>query len=215
MAQGEFVLRATAASFAFNSFCGLTTEGRYDQNAIGNLGTCQGAPFSVIFQHWLTPSPRCQRSMQSGSLEKRNRAPKMTVKKTILCVDDEQSLSIHKVTLETRGYRVLACNTAAEAMHILAQGAVDLVLSNVDLPDAPSPELVRSIKACSAEIPVVLLSSHKRVFHTDAPVDLLLRKGTYAPAELLERIRLLLMKRRGPRRAAAPPTALEHRAPAC
>jgi DNA-binding response OmpR family regulator len=139
----------------------------------------------------------------------------MTVKKTILCVDDEQSLSIHKVTLETRGYRVLACNTAAEAMHILAQGAVDLVLSNVDLPDAPSPELVRSIKACSAEIPVVLLSSHKQVFHTDAPVDLLLRKGTYAPAELLERIRLLLMKRRGPRRAAAPPAALEHRAPAC
>ena len=47
----------------------------------------------------------------------------MTVKKTILCVDDEQSLSIHKVTLETRGYRVLACETAAEAMNILAARA--------------------------------------------------------------------------------------------
>ena len=139
----------------------------------------------------------------------------MTAKKTILCVDDEQSLSIQKVTLETRGYRVLACHTAAEATNLLAQGRVDLVLSNVDLPDAPSAELVSRIKARHAEIPVVLLSSHKRVLHPDVPVELLLRKGTYVQAELLEHIRLLLVKRRGPRRAAATPAALEHRAPAC
>ena len=139
----------------------------------------------------------------------------MTVKKTILCVDDEQNLSIHKLTLETRGYRVRTCNTAAEALSIVARCTVDLVLSNVDLPDASSPELVRRIKARSADVPVVLLSSHMRVFHTDAPVDLLLRKGTYAQAELLERIRLLLTKRRGPRRTPAVPPAIEHRAPAC
>jgi DNA-binding response OmpR family regulator len=140
----------------------------------------------------------------------------MTVKKTILCVDDEQNLSIHKVTLETRGYRVLASNTAAEALSTLARCTVDLVLSNVDLPDAPSPDLVCRIKARWADVPVVLLSSHMRVFHTDAPVDLLLRKGSYTPAELLERIRLLLMKRRGPRRtAAADAPAIGHRASAC
>jgi two-component system response regulator CpxR len=139
----------------------------------------------------------------------------MTVKKTILCVDDEQNLSIHKLTLETRGYRVLTCHTAAEALSIVSRCTVELVLSNVDLPDGPSPELVRHIKARCADVPVVLLSSHMRVFHTDAPVDLLLRKGTYAQAELLERIRLLLTKRRGPRRTAAPPAVIEHRVPAC
>jgi two-component system, OmpR family, response regulator CpxR len=138
----------------------------------------------------------------------------MTAKKTILCVDDEHSLSIHKVTLETRGYRVLACHTAADAMSILAQGGVDLVLSNVDLPDAPSPDLVSRIKEHSAEIPVVLLSSHKRVAHGDIPADLLLRKGSYAPAELLESIRLLLMKRRGPRRATSPSASTRRRFPA-
>jgi DNA-binding response OmpR family regulator len=124
----------------------------------------------------------------------------MTAKKTILCVDDEQSLSIQKLTLETRGYRVLPCNTAVEAMRIFAGDIIDLVLSNADLPDASAVELVRRIKLISPQIPVVLLSGTKRVFHTDAPVDLLLRKGTYAPAELLERIRLLLVKRRGPHR---------------
>jgi DNA-binding response OmpR family regulator len=109
----------------------------------------------------------------------------------------------------------MTCNSAAEALNILARCAVDLVMSNVDLPDAPSPELVRRIKAHSADIPVVLLSSRTRVFHTDAPVDLLLRKGTYAQAELLEHMRLLLTKRRGPRRTATSPAAIEHRASAC
>jgi hypothetical protein len=46
----------------------------------------------------------------------------------------------------------------------------------------------------------VLLGSNLRNYHTDAPVELLLHKGAYAPAELLEHIKLLLVKRRGPKR---------------
>ncbi len=135
----------------------------------------------------------------------------MTAKKTILCVDDEQSLSIQRLTLETRGYRVVTCNTAGEAMHILGFGSVNLVLSSIDLPDASATEMVSLIKAYSQELPVILLSSRMSAFHTDAPADLLLRKGAYAPAELLERIRLLLMKRRGPR----PAVPSQRRASAC
>lgn len=137
----------------------------------------------------------------------------MTVKKTILCVDDEQSLSIQKVTLETRGYRVMTCNTAVQAMEIFNNGSVDLVLSNVNLPDASAADLVGRMKARSPEVPVILLSGQMCMFHTDAPVDLLLRKGTFAQAELLERIRLLLVKRRGPRRAL--PSAIVIRAQVC
>ena len=41
----------------------------------------------------------------------------MKPKKTILCVDDnEQALSIRKIMLETRGYRVVACNNAETAL---------------------------------------------------------------------------------------------------
>ena len=137
----------------------------------------------------------------------------MTVKKTILCVDDEHSLSIHKLTLETRGYRVLACGTAAEAMNFLAHRRVDLVLSGMAIPDAQPHELVRLIKSHSPEMPIMLLSSSRRICSVDAPVDLLLRKG-YAPAELLERIRLLLAKRRGTRRPAADSGIPDER-PAC
>ena len=57
----------------------------------------------------------------------------MRPRKTILCVEgNEQVLSVRKFLLETRGYRVLAMNCAAEALEYLndaAPGAVDLLLS--------------------------------------------------------------------------------------
>jgi two-component system OmpR family response regulator len=135
----------------------------------------------------------------------------MTAKKTILCVDDEHSLSIHKVTLETRGYRVLACATAAEADSILAEHGVDLVLSAMELPDAAITELVRRIKAHDAGTPVVLLSSSKCCSPVDVSVELLLKKG-YAPCDLLSSIRVLISKRRGARRAASADLEGEHAA---
>jgi DNA-binding response OmpR family regulator len=128
----------------------------------------------------------------------------MTSKKTILCVDDEHSLSIHRLTLETRGYRVLTANTAQAALDLFRLGGVDLVLSSAELPDCAGGHLASRVKEFSPELPIVLLSAQMKAFHTDAPVDLLLRKGSYHQAELLERIRLLLVKRRGPRRAALP-----------
>ena len=44
----------------------------------------------------------------------------MKPKRTILCVDDdERSLSIRKVLLQTRGYRVLTCSDPEGAIDIL------------------------------------------------------------------------------------------------
>ena len=41
----------------------------------------------------------------------------MKSKKTILCVDDhEQALSIRKLMLETRGYRVIDCTSGEQAL---------------------------------------------------------------------------------------------------
>ena len=47
----------------------------------------------------------------------------MKPKRTILCVDDnDQSLSIRKVMLETRGYRVIACSSGEEALERFKRG---------------------------------------------------------------------------------------------
>jgi CheY-like chemotaxis protein len=126
----------------------------------------------------------------------------MKPKRTILCVDDnEQSLSIRKVLLETRGYRVVTCTNGEEAIERFRKGGIDLVLSDLIMPGVDGSRVVAEVKAISPETPAILLSGKVRIYDRDTHADVFLPKGMYAPAELLERIRLLLVRKRGPKRA--------------
>jgi CheY-like chemotaxis protein len=124
----------------------------------------------------------------------------MKVKKTILCVDDhEQALSIRKLMLETRGYRVIVCTTGEEALEIFSRGGIDLVLTDLIMPGMDGNDVVRNIKQRSPQTPVILFSGKVKIYDQDTQADVFLPKGMYAPAELLERIRLLLVRKRGPK----------------
>ncbi len=68
----------------------------------------------------------------------------MKPKRTILCVDDnEQSLSIRKVMLETRGYRVVACTGGQEALEHFKKGGIDLVLTDLIMPGVDGTQIDR------------------------------------------------------------------------
>jgi two-component system response regulator CpxR len=130
----------------------------------------------------------------------------MRPKKTILCVDDnEQALSIRKVMLETRGYRVLACTNGHAALDLFCQGGVDLVLTDLLMPGLDGANLISKVKDVSPETPAILFSGKIKMYDKDLRADLFLPKGMYAPIELLERIRIMLIKKRGPKRAGALP----------
>ena len=127
----------------------------------------------------------------------------MKPKKTILCVDDnEQSLSIRKIVLETRGYRVTACNSGEMALEAFRRGGVDLVLTGLNMPGVDGSRLIEEIKSLSPQTPAVLLSARSKVYERETHADVFLSKGMYEPADLLERIRLLLVRKRGPKRHA-------------
>jgi two-component system, OmpR family, response regulator CpxR len=126
----------------------------------------------------------------------------MKPKRTILCVDDnEQSLSIRKVMLETRGYRVVACSNAQDALENFRKGGIDLVLSDLVMPNFDGTKLIEQIKNLSPETPAILFSGKIKIYDGDTRADVFLPKGMYAPAELLERIRLMLVRKRGPRKS--------------
>jgi two-component system, OmpR family, response regulator CpxR len=132
----------------------------------------------------------------------------MKPKRTILCVDDnEQSLSIRKIMLETRGYRVVTCSSGAQALERFKEGGVDLVLTDLIMPGIDGDRLIEEIKGYSPETPAILLSSKVKLYSHDTRADVFLPKGMYAPAELLERIRMLLVRKRGPKRALPRPQA--------
>jgi Response regulator containing CheY-like receiver, AAA-type ATPase, and DNA-binding domains len=128
----------------------------------------------------------------------------MKPKRTILCVDDnEQSLSIRKVMLETRGYRVVTCTNSEDALKVFDKGGIDLVLSDLVMPGVDGAELIARIKKQSPQTPAILFSGTVKGYERDTVADVFLPKGMYAPAELLERIRVLLVKKRGPKRATS------------
>ena len=125
----------------------------------------------------------------------------MKPKKTILCVDDnEQSLSIRKILLETRGYRVVACNGGELALEAFRRGGIDLVLADLIMPGVDGSRLIEEIKTLSPQTPAVLISSRAKIYERETLADVFLSKGMYEPMDLLERIRLLLVRKRGPKR---------------
>jgi two-component system response regulator CpxR len=125
----------------------------------------------------------------------------MKPKRTILCVDDnEQSLSHRKIMLETRGYRVASYSRGEEALARFTEGGIDLVIADMAMPGLDGPQLISRIKDASPQTPAILISSKVRIYDHDSKADVFLSKGMYAPADLLERVRLLLVRKRGPKR---------------
>lgn len=125
----------------------------------------------------------------------------MKPKRTILCVDDnEQSLSHRKIMLETRGYRVASFSRGQDAIERFKQGGIDLVITDMAMPGLDGPQLIATVKNLSPQTPAILISSKVRIYDHESQADVFLAKGMYAPADLLERIRLLLVRKRGPKR---------------
>jgi len=129
----------------------------------------------------------------------------MKPKRTILCVDDdERSLSIQKVMLETRGYRVLTCSDPDRAIEFMKCGGIDLVLTDLMMPKMSGAKLIDRLKAISPCTPALLFSGSVSACTEEHLADCWLSKGEFAPMELLERIRLLLVRKRGPKRSVTP-----------
>jgi two-component system, OmpR family, response regulator CpxR len=133
----------------------------------------------------------------------------MKPKRTILCIDDdERSLSIRKVLLETRGYRVLTCSDPQCAVELMKTGGIDLVLTDLMMPKLNGAKLIRELKTISPETPALLFSGTVNCCLEDHVADVWLPKGEFAPMELLERIRVLLVRKRGPKRPISLPQQL-------
>src|SRR5580658_5464408 len=135
----------------------------------------------------------------------------MRPKKTILCIDDnEQVLSVRTFLLETRGYRVIAVTSAQEAIEVLERslpGSLDLVLCDLLMPQMDGNELVRRAKQLHPGLPAMIISGTVNAFDRALHADVFLPKGASSPAEMIERIRVLVARKRGPKKATPPATA--------
>jgi two-component system, NtrC family, response regulator PilR len=81
--------------------------------------------------------------------------------KRILIVDDELSMrEMLAILLKKEGHDVRTAGSRAEAAQTLGAGAVDLVLTDVKLPDGDGLEILRHVKAAAPATPVVVMTAY-------------------------------------------------------
>jgi CheY-like chemotaxis protein len=75
--------------------------------------------------------------------------PDLTGSATILLVEDEEAVrSFAARALTSRGYRVYEASTGVEALEVMEEsgGQVDLVVSDVAMPELDGPSLLRELR---------------------------------------------------------------------
>ncbi len=79
--------------------------------------------------------------------------------KTILIVDDEQdTLDFLSYVLPKRNYNVITVNNGFDALQTIREQHVDLVLSDIAMPDMDGYELYSQIRNFDDTIPIVMMT---------------------------------------------------------
>jgi two-component system, NtrC family, response regulator len=96
---------------------------------------------------------------------------------TILIVDDEKNYPlILSAILEEEGFETISANSGQEALTLLNDGEIDLVLTDMKMPGMDGIELLEHIKAKDKALPVIMMTAHGTV---DKAVEAM-QKGAYS-----------------------------------
>jgi two-component system cell cycle sensor histidine kinase/response regulator CckA len=87
----------------------------------------------------------------------------LTGQGTILLVEDEEGLrSLNARGLRSRGYSVIEASNGVEAMEALEErnGAVDLVVSDVVMPEMDGPTLLKAMRGRNPDLKIIFVSGY-------------------------------------------------------
>ena len=128
----------------------------------------------------------------------------MRPKKIILCVNENgQELSVLRFMLVTNGYRVLGASNGQEATAILATTPqVDLVLADTTVSQINGAQLAERLKRVRPSVPMILFGDAQAVTSEIHVADAVLARKNCSTQELLERIKVMSARKRGPRKGA-------------
>ena len=91
--------------------------------------------------------------------------------KQILLLEDDAALGQGvRLALENGGVQVRLCTTLSQARDLLAVGAFDLLILDVNLPDGSGLDLLRDVRRGHSGVPVILLTAND--LETDIVVGL-------------------------------------------
>jgi two-component system cell cycle sensor histidine kinase/response regulator CckA len=127
-----------------------------------------GTAFHIFLpRHHAELEVHADASAGNGAAKEQPAGPKprtdLTGQGTILLVEDEEGLrSLNARGLRSRGYSVIEASNGIEALEALEQknGAVDLVVSDVVMPEMDGPTLLKSMRGKNPDLKIIFVSGY-------------------------------------------------------
>ncbi len=78
----------------------------------------------------------------------------------ILVVDDEESIrEFFEIMLKREGYEVVSASNGREGFEAFKKGGVDLIISDIQMPEMSGMELLGKVKEVDSEIPMIMITA--------------------------------------------------------
>src|SRR5262249_42014602 len=78
----------------------------------------------------------------------------------VLIVDDERSMrELLNIVLSREGYHVITAESGGEAISVLQRQPVDLLISDIRMPDIGGVDVLRAAKQGDPDVPVIMMTA--------------------------------------------------------
>ena len=149
----------------------------------------EGTQFTLYFPRYHGAS-RDQQSEEGNHLE-----DNLIGNKTILVVDDEQALlNLSREILSSHGFKVICAESAKDALNILQHESIDILISDIIMPEMDGYQLAAIVKEKYPEIKIQLASGftdERNMGVNDEHLQQDLLHKPFSSQALLQRIRAL------------------------
>ncbi|AQX27959.1 MULTISPECIES: hybrid sensor histidine kinase/response regulator [unclassified Bartonella] len=134
----------------------------------------EGTTFRIFLPRYISDTSS-EISQQIEKVEEQEKNTDLTGSATVLLVEDEDSVRMSSVrALQMRGYRVLEAASGMEALAILEEnrGVVDIIVSDVVMPEMDGPTLLIEARKNYPDIKIIFVSGYtKDAFTKKLPED--------------------------------------------
>ena len=115
--------------------------------------------------------------------------------KTVLVVDDDAMVCAFEAELlSSQGYKVLKAESAAAALRLVGTETIDLLLTDLVMPEVDGLELIQRLRRVQPDVPVLMVSGSLGLIANRienlAPFEFL--KKPFELDELLQKVRMLM-----------------------